>query len=75
MMELQTYRGDLFWNSKDTENTVDSPEDELDNVGEGNIVKFDVATREPDMYGVLIAGKARFFATLAEAEEAVRIGG
>jgi hypothetical protein len=70
MAELEKYRGDMFWSSEDTENTVDDPEEELDNVGEGIVVQFDVATRMPDMFGILVRGKYLFFDTKAEAEAA-----
>ena len=71
MAEIEEFEGDIFWDEADTENCVDSPEDELDNVGEDNIVEFEQAKRLPNFFGVHTGGKDRFFTTLQEAQAAV----
>ena len=71
MAEIEKFEGDTFWNDADTENCVDSPEDELENVGEDNIVEFEQAKRLPNFFGVHTGGRDRFFTTLAEAQSTV----
>lgn len=67
-MEIDKFEGDLFWNDEDTENTCE-PEEELDNVGKGDIVEFQQAKSLPHIFGVIDKDdKARFFTTMAEAE-------
>ena len=71
MAEIEKFEGDIFWNEEDPEICVDSPEDELENVGEDNIVEFEQAKRLPSFFGVHTGGKDRFFTTLEEAQAAV----
>ena len=71
MAEIENFEGDIFWDKEDTENCIDSPEDELENVGENDIVEFEQAKRLPNFFGVYTGGKDRFFTTLEEAQTAV----
>jgi hypothetical protein len=70
MAEIEKFEGDIFWNSDDTESACYDPDDEMDNVGDGDIVEFEQAIRCANFFGVLVDGKPRYFDTQAEAEEA-----
>jgi hypothetical protein len=70
MAEINKFEGDLFWNADDPESSCYDPSDELDNVGEGDIVEFEQAKRLPNFFGVLVDGKERYFDTAEEAESA-----
>jgi hypothetical protein len=74
MAEILKFEGDLFWNDDDTESSCNDPDDELDNVGPGDIVKFQQAKRLPNFFAVMVDGKPRYFDTLEEAELAARPG-
>jgi hypothetical protein len=69
-MEIEKFEGDLFWNDDNSEDSCFDPYDELDQVGEGEIVEFMQAKKLPNFFGILIEGKERYFDTLEEAEEA-----
>jgi hypothetical protein len=71
MAEIFNFKGDIFWVEADPENSVDDPDDELDNAGEGSIVQFEQAVRLPNFFGVLINGKSRYFDTELEALDAL----
>ncbi len=74
MSKIETYEGDMFWDAADTEDSIDSPEEHLENVGCGQVVKFEQAKRLPDFYGIQYydADKdeylCEFFTTAEEAE-------
>lgn len=70
MAEIEKFEGDLFWNDDNPEDACWDPHDELDNVGEGEIVEFQQAKKLPNFFGVLVDGKERYFDTLEEAEAA-----
>lgn len=70
MAEMHKFEGDLFWNFEDPEVACYDPADELDDVGEGHIVKFEQAKRLSNFFGVLVDGKERYFDTAEEAEAA-----
>jgi hypothetical protein len=70
MAEIEKFEGDIFWNSDDTESAIDSPDDEMDNLYEGDIAEFEQAKRLPNFFGVVIGDKARYFDTFEEATAA-----
>jgi hypothetical protein len=70
MAEIEKFEGDIFWNSDDTESSCYDPEDELDNVGTGDIIEFEQAKRLPNFFGVVVNDKPRYFDTQEEAEAA-----
>lgn len=70
MAEIEKFEGDIFWNSEDTESACYDPDDEMDNVGEGDIVEFEQAKRLTNFFGVIVDGKERYFDTQEEAEAA-----
>jgi len=74
--EIEKFEGDLFWNADNTEDSVYSPEDELDNIGSLEIVEFQQAKRLPNFFGVAIPRDKdhddyRFFTTQEEAEACI----
>ena len=71
MAEITKFAGDIFWVEYDTENSIDDPDDELDNVGDGDIVEFEQALRLPNFFGVLVNDEPKYFETKAEAEAAL----
>lgn len=72
MAEILKFDGDIFWNESDTENNIDDPDEELDNVGPGCVVEFEQAYRLPNFFGVMTIGPDdesiyRYFTTEKEA--------
>jgi hypothetical protein len=76
MSEIDKFEGDLFWNDENPEDSVYSPEDELDDIGSLQIVEFQQAKRLSNFFGVAIPHDKdhddyRFFTTQEEAEACV----
>jgi len=77
MSEIEKFEGDMFWNDECTEDTVYSPEDELEECGIAHVVCFQQAARLPNFYGVMFAkqdsddSEYRFFTTKEEAEACI----
>ena len=72
MAKIDNFEGDMFWNSDDTECSCFDPDDEMDNVGEGDIVEFEQAKRLTNFFGAVVNGKSLYFDTLEEAETAIK---
>jgi hypothetical protein len=62
----------MFWDSENTESSCYDPEDDMDNVCEGDIIEFEQAKRLPNFFGVIIDDKTRFFDTLEEVHAAIK---
>jgi hypothetical protein len=72
MAEIDKFEGDLFWNEENSETTCE-PDDELDNLQDGDIVEFQQAKRLTNFFGVLVNGSPRYFDTQEEAEAACKV--
>jgi hypothetical protein len=74
MAEIEKFDGDMFWDYDDSESMVDDPDEFMEEVGCGTVIRFEQAQRLPNIYGVriYIAAKdeyvTRYFTDKAEAD-------